>query len=164
MPGTSGLVPRGSDLAPVEEVVEADAGAGHHHAAAELPAQALGDADHVAVAVGDREAGGVLLRSGRRLGGAHCSVGPSTGAPSRTRARSGSTVSSDSRRASAAGPGLLWAMRTPAASRMARQTGSRWSTPSRSHRLEVEAVEDAQRQQVLEPLAGRRQRVHLRPR
>ena len=44
------------DLAPVEEIVEANAGPRDHDAAAEFRAEALGDADHVALAVGDREA------------------------------------------------------------------------------------------------------------
>ncbi len=63
--------------------------------------------------------------AGSGFWGAHCSVSPSSGRGSRTRARSVSTSSSASMRASAAGPGLLWAMRMPAASRIARQTTSR---------------------------------------
>ena len=61
---------------------------------------------------------------------------------------------------SAAGPGLFCAMRSPAARRMARQTASRWSTPSRAMPSRSKPVENAQGQQELEPLAGRRRGVH----
>ena len=50
-------------------------------------------------------------------------------------------------------------MRTPAARRMARSTVSICSTPLRGI-CEVEAFEDAQGEQVLERLAGRRRDVH----
>ena len=90
----------------------------------------------------------------------HCSVGPATGLPSRTRARRLSTCSSTRSSRELLRRGMLLSMRTPAARRIARSTVSTCSTPLRSSLREVEAFEDAQRQQVLEPLAGRRRHMH----
>ena len=64
-------------------------------------------------------------------GGVHCSVGPITGLPSRTRARSVSTWASDRISASFCGAGTPVAMRTPAARRTARSTVSTCSVELR---------------------------------
>ena len=64
-------------------------------------------------------------------GGVHCSVGPTTGLPSRTRARRPSTWPSDRSSASFCCEGAPLAMRTPAAMRMARSTVSICSVPLR---------------------------------
>ena len=52
--------------------------------------------------------------------GTHCSVGPVTGLPSVRRWRRRATEASDMISASFSGEGLLWAMRSPAARRIAR--------------------------------------------
>src|SRR5262249_23582786 len=56
------------DVGPVEEIVERDTGAGHDDAGAIGAAEALRDADEIALRVADRERGrvaGVLAGSGR---------------------------------------------------------------------------------------------------
>ena len=54
------------DVAPIQEVVEAEPGPRHNHAGAERASEALGDAHEVAFTVANRERGGVVLAAGGR--------------------------------------------------------------------------------------------------
>ena len=75
------------------------------------------------------------------------------------RARSASTDAAPISPARRSGDGLLLAMRAPAARRMARYIASRCSMPFRSIAASANPSSRRKRQQVLEPLAWRRQRV-----
>src|SRR5436190_6952742 len=149
----------GRDVGPVEEVVEADSGARHHDARAEHAAQTLGYADDVAVAVGDRERGGVAVagpvfwwrrpllgRAGYRL------------AVARPRAQAFDVAVRQEfgellRRGHAVGD--AHAGRQPDGA----QHGVDVIDAVALHLAEVEAFEDAQGYQVLERLAGRRRHM-----
>ena len=154
--GEPGLGQR--EIGPVQEVVEADAVAGDNQARAVDRAQALGNADHIAGRIGDRERGGVLAPRLRR------SVAPLLDPAEHGLMQAGAaaqfTDAPVAQHIGDHGRGSIVVLNALLGSKPDSAICSIQVIDAIGrHATKVEAIEDAQREQKLKPLTGRWQRV-----